>query len=174
MVFIAGARLVTPARTLSPGWVEVRGGRIAAVGSGAPPEPGLDIRGAWLLPGFIDVHVHGGGGHDFAASPSEMSDGVAFHRANGTTRTLLSLASAPLDNLCAQLSWAAALTRRGAHPDGHVLGAHLEGPFLSPTDRRGAHSLANLLPIEDLSVRRLIAAGEGCVRMVTLAPELAG
>jgi N-acetylglucosamine-6-phosphate deacetylase len=174
MVLIAGARLVTPARTLSPGWAEIRGGRIAAVGSGTPPEPGVDIGGAWLLPGFIDVHVHGGGGQDFATSPREMRDGVSFHRANGTTRTLLSLASAPLDLLCEQLSWAAALTRRGAHPDGHVLGAHLEGPFLSPTDRRGAHNLAHLLPIEDQSVRRLIDASEGCLRMVTLAPELAG
>src|SRR5215475_11660047 len=174
MVTLAAARLVTPARTLSPGWVEIRDGRIGAVGSGTPPEGGVDMGGAWLLPGFIDVHVHGGGGHEFAASPGQMADGLAFHRANGTTRTLVSLASAPLEDMCEQLAWAAALTRRGAHPDGHVLGAHLEGPFLSPTERRGAHNLANLLPISDQSVRRLIDAGEGCVRMVTLAPELAG
>jgi N-acetylglucosamine-6-phosphate deacetylase len=174
MVFLAGARLVTPARTLSPGWAEIRDGRIAAVGCGTPPERGVDLGGAWVLPGFIDVHVHGGGGHDFAASPAEMSDGLAFHRANGTTRTLVSLSTAPLADLCERLSWVAALTRRGAHPDGHVVGAHLEGPFLSPTDRRGAHNLAHLQPAEDHRVRRLIDAGDGCLRMVTLAPELAG
>jgi N-acetylglucosamine-6-phosphate deacetylase len=165
---------VTPTETLAPGWVEVVDGLIADVGSGAPPSPGTDLGGAWLLPGFMDVHVHGGGGYDFAASPSEMADGVAFHRANGTTRTLVSLASAPLDDLCEQLSWAAAMTRRGAHRDGHVMGAHLEGPFLSPTERRGAHNVAHLRPIEDETLRRLIDAGGGCLRMVTLAPELSG
>lgn len=174
MVVLASAGVVTPTGTLSPGWVQVADARIAAVGSGTPPEPGVDVGGAWLVPGFIDIHVHGGGGHDFAASLSEMAAGVAFHRANGTTRTLVSLATAALDDLCEQLKWAAVLTRRGAHPDGHVMGAHLEGPFLSPTDRRGAHNLAHLLPIEERALRRLIDAGEGCLRMVTLAPELSG
>jgi N-acetylglucosamine-6-phosphate deacetylase len=172
--FLAGAKLVTPAGTLSPGWVDIRDGRIAAVGRGTPPERGADLGGAWVLPGFIDVHVHGGGGHNFAASPGELSDGLAFHRGCGTTRTLVSLSSAPLADLCEQLSWVAALTRRGAHPGGHVLGAHLEGPFLSPTERRGAHNLAYLQPVEDQRVRRLIDAAKGCLRMVTLAPELAG
>ncbi len=61
----------------------------------APPHQGVDLGGRWLLPGFIDEHVHGGGGYDMTASPDEMADAVAFHRRHGTTRTLVSLATAP-------------------------------------------------------------------------------
>ncbi|HJQ43121.1 MAG TPA: hypothetical protein VJ831_08555, partial [Jatrophihabitantaceae bacterium] len=76
-------------------------------------------------PGFIDLHVHGGGGFDFASSPEAMERGVAFHRSHGTAGMLISLMTAPVDELCEQLGWVAQLARL---PDSGVLGAHLEGP----------------------------------------------
>ena len=106
--------------------------------------PCHDLEGAWLLPGFLDLHMHGGGGHDVAASREAMEAAVAFHRRHGTTATLVSLMTAPVDELCEQLSWAAELARRGPGPRGHVLGAHLEGPFLSPR-RAGAQDPAHML-----------------------------
>lgn len=69
MTILAGARLVTPQDVLDPGWVDVQHGAIAAVGSGRPHSAAEDLGGAWLLPGFIDLHMHGGGGHDASLSP---------------------------------------------------------------------------------------------------------
>ncbi|MBN9621080.1 MAG: N-acetylglucosamine-6-phosphate deacetylase, partial [Actinobacteria bacterium] len=127
---LLGARVVTPAGVVDGGWVRVRGSTVAAVGGPeAPPEPAgeiLDLRGTWLLPGFIDIHMHGGGGHDVAASPDSMRAAVDFHREYGTTRTLVSLVAAPADALVEQLAWIGELAARGV-----VLGAHLEGPFLA-------------------------------------------
>src|SRR6266545_7050817 len=123
---LAGARVVTPARVLDPGWVEVAGDRIAAVG------PGGTSTGLTVVPGFVDIHVHGGGGASFlTADPDEAARAVGFHRHHGTTTTLASLLTAPLDTLERQLS---ALTDLCA--DGLLAGIHLEGPWLS--NARGA------------------------------------
>ncbi|WP_239373586.1 N-acetylglucosamine-6-phosphate deacetylase [Frankia sp. Cj5] len=172
---LAGARVVTPEGVLDPGWVEVDGGRIAAVGAGRPAgragQPVVDLGGAWLLPGFIDLHVHGGGGHDVATSAAEMAAAVAFHRAHGTTRTLVSLVTAPADRLAEQLSWAAGLVGRGACADGHVVGAHLEGPFLSAA-RCGAQAPEHLLAPDRAVFASLVRAAGGALRAITVAPEL--
>jgi N-acetylglucosamine-6-phosphate deacetylase len=175
MTVLAGGRVVTPGAVLDPGWVRVRGSVIDAVGSGGPPRGGarVDLGGGWLLPGYIDLHVHGGGGHDFTASADDMAAGVAYHRSRGTTRTLVSLVTAPQEALCEQVRWAARLARRGPHPQGHVVGAHLEGPFLAPA-RRGAQHPDHLLAPDAEVLAALLKAGQGCVRMVTLAPELPG
>ena len=73
MTVLAGARVVTPGRILDPGWVEIEHGRITFVGAGAPPRADVDLDGGWLLPGFIDVHVHGGGGADVTKGPDDMA-----------------------------------------------------------------------------------------------------
>lgn len=175
MTVLVGARVVTPGGVLRHGWVEVNGAVITGVGSGAPA-PGadrVDLYGGWLLPGYIDLHVHGGGGHDFAASAEAMAEGVAFHRTHGTTRTLVSLVTAPVDALCEQLGWVARLAERGRHARGHVLGAHLEGPFLSHA-RCGAQNPDHLLLPDPDALSTLLKAGQGYVRAVTVAPELPG
>jgi N-acetylglucosamine-6-phosphate deacetylase len=172
---LAGARVVVPDGVLDDGWVAVAGGRIDAVGASAPP-PGAEVRdlgGAWLLPGFIDLHMHGGGGHDVTASPESMAAAIAFHRGHGTTGTLVSLVTAPVDALAEQLRWAAALTARGATRDGHLLGAHLEGPFLSHV-RCGAQNTAYMRPPDRAVFAELLAAAGGTLRAITIAPELPG
>lgn len=167
MTVLAGARVVTPDAILDPGWVEVVDGRISGVGSGTPPAAAELVSG-WLLPGFIDLHVHGGGGHDFTASAEDMAAGVAFHRRHGTTRTLVSLMAGPIDAMCEQLAWVAALAETGT-----VAGAHLEGPFLASA-RCGAQNHAHLLPPDPLVLAKLLDAGQGSVRTVTVAPEVPG
>ena len=97
-----------------------------------------------------------------------MAGAVAFHRRHGTTRTLVSLMAQPVDITCAQLGWIADLTRRG-----EVLGAHLEGPFLSAA-QCGAQRPENLLAPDRLVLQKLLEAGQGSVRTVTVAPELPG
>jgi N-acetylglucosamine-6-phosphate deacetylase len=172
---LAGGRVVTPEGVRTDAWVHVDGDTIAAVDAGHPAvdAPVFDLEGAWLLPGLIDLHMHGGGGHSVADSPEAMEGAVAFHRRHGTTATLVSLMTAQVDELCEQLAWAAALVRRGPAPTGYVLGSHLEGPFLSP-QRSGAQNPAHMMQPDQAVLDRLVAAADGGLRMVTLAPELDG
>jgi N-acetylglucosamine-6-phosphate deacetylase len=169
MSVIAGARLVTPAGILDEGWIELRGGRIGEVGVGRPPESAVDLGGAWVVPGFIDMHVHGGGGHDFTTSAADMAAGVEFHRSKGTTRTLVSLMAAPVDALCRQLGWVADLAGEGST----VVGAHLEGPFLAHA-RCGAQNAEYLLAPDHDVLAALLQAGRGYLKTMTFAPELPG
>jgi N-acetylglucosamine-6-phosphate deacetylase len=171
---LCGAGVVTPGGVLRDGWVAIDGSRITGVGTGPPPTgERIEVGGAWLLPGYIDLHVHGGGGHDFGASPKDMAAGVAYHRAHGTTRTLVSLVTAPVDRMCEQLRWVAGLAERGPTPAGHVVGAHLEGPFLSHA-RCGAQHPDHLLAPDQDVLAKLVDAGEGHLRTMTVAPELPG
>jgi N-acetylglucosamine-6-phosphate deacetylase len=168
MTVLSGARIVTPRGVLDPAWVDVVDGRIARVETSVPPAEAVDLGGGWLLPGFIDLHVHGGGGHDFTASAEDMAAGVAFHRRHGTTGTLVSLMAGPVDAMSEQLGWVVALAS-----DGDVLGAHLEGPFLSSA-RRGAQNQHHLAAPDPLVLAKLLSAGQDAVRTVTIAPELPG
>ena len=172
---LGGGRVVTPGGVLSDGWVSVSNGRIAEV-SGARPDsdtPIIDLHGAWLLPGYVDLHMHGGGGYNVSDSLHAMEEAVAFHRTHGTTATLVSLVTAPEQALSEQLEWAAELVQRGPGHRGHVLGSHLEGPFLSAR-RCGAQNEAHMVPPDAALLERLRAAAGDSLRMVTIAPELPG
>lgn len=170
MTVLCNARIVTPSGVIERGFVSIEDGRIAEVGTGVPPAPAEDLHGAWVLPGFIDLHMHGGGGHDVAASPVDMAAALAFHRRHGTTRSLVSLVTAPLDTLARQLGWVADLLASGGTG---AVGAHLEGPFLSHA-RCGAQNPAHLLAPDRQAFAGLVAAARGALRSVTIAPELPG
>ena len=111
-MLLTDARVVTPDEVLDPGWVAVHGDRIAGVGAGDAPDNGehVALGGRHLVPGFVDLHVHGGGGHAMqSADAVEIRRAVAFHRSRGTTNLVVSVMSAPLD---------AMLTVVGGRPDG--------------------------------------------------------
>ena len=172
---LAGGRVVTPEGVVTDAWVHVVGGAFAAVTRQRPAADARvsDLQGAWLLPGFVDLHMHGGGGYDVTDSVHAMESAVAFHHRHGTTATLVSLMTAPVAQLCEQLGWAAELSRREPTPHGHVLGAHLEGPFLSPR-RAGAQDPAHMLTPNASVLDRLLDASGGALRTMTIAPELEG
>ncbi|MCP2635071.1 N-acetylglucosamine-6-phosphate deacetylase [Microbacterium sp. HD4P20] len=153
-------------------WVLFDGGRVAAVGSGGPRPTAdeiVDGENGCLVPGFIDIHGHGGGGVSFDEGPEAIRVGRAVHRAHGTTRAVISLVTASIDDLAAQIAMIADL----CETDATILGSHLEGPFLDP-GHKGAHSEALLQTPDAASVDRLLEAGRGTIRQVTLAPELPG
>ncbi|WP_440710076.1 N-acetylglucosamine-6-phosphate deacetylase [Herbiconiux sp. YIM B11900] len=129
----------------------------------------VDGSGLRLVPGFIDLHAHGGGGHAFDDGAAEIAAAVAVHRTHGTTRSVISLVANPLPALEQSLGAVASL----AEGDPLVLGAHLEGPFLAPS-RKGAHNPSFLIAPTPDAVSRLIEAGRGHLRQVTVAPELPG
>lgn len=172
---LGGARVVTPEGVQSDVWVSVADGRIAAIASARPDSdaPVVDLHGAWLLPGYIDMHMHGGGGHNVSDSLECMEAAVAFHLGHGTTATLVSLVTAPEQALSEQLGWAAELVARGPSRRGRVLGSHLEGPFLSAR-RCGAQNEAHMVPPDPGLLARLRAVAGDTLAMVTIAPELPG
>ncbi|EWM15061.1 N-acetylglucosamine-6-phosphate deacetylase [Kutzneria sp. 744] len=163
---LAGGRVLTPDGVLDPGWVSVANGRIDAVGAGKRADATVDLGGSWLVPGFVDVHCHGGGGRAFTGHDPGLA--IAAHRRHGTTTTIASLVSRPIKELARQIEELGDLVRGG-----DVAGIHLEGPFLSAA-RCGAHDPRVLRPPDLDSVRALLAAGEDTIKMVTIAPELEG
>ena len=162
--------VVTPDGVLHDAVIEVSGDRLVSAQPSATPA-GIEAEQltGWVVPGFVDVHVHGGDGCDYATEDPQLAvDARAFHAAHGTTSSLASLVTAPLDVLYRQISTIADLVEGG-----YFAGVHLEGPFLSP-DQRGAHERSLLRSPDPETVVRLIAAGRGHLTMVTLAPELPG
>lgn len=174
-----GARKLDADGEVADFWMLVDGDTIVQTGSGQPStaasdattaaDSHVDLSGDWLVPGFIDLHAHGGGGHAFEGSRGDLAAAVAAHRAHGTTRSVLSLVANPVDALCESLSTIADLT---AH-DPTVLGSHLEGPFLAAS-RRGAHHHEHLIDPTPRVIAQLLDAARGTLRQVTIAPELPG
>lgn len=132
-------------------------------GRTAPPPAGT------VLPGLVDIHCHGGGGHTFCTTDQDEALAAArHHAAAGTTSVMASIVTAPAADLLAQVRSLAALAAQG-----HILGIHLEGPFLS-AKRRGAQAEQDLLAPDPALAQALIEAGDGAVKVMTVAPELPG
>jgi N-acetylglucosamine-6-phosphate deacetylase len=165
---IAAEHVVTPDGVLAPGWIRIADGRIAAVRPGEPPAP-AGLRAHWAFPGFIDMHVHGGGGASFTeGGRDDARRAAAFHRAHGTTRIVASLVTAPVDQLERRVAMLAGLADEGV-----IDGIHLEGPFLSAA-RCGAQDPRYLTEPDVTTFTRLHAASRGWLAMITIAPELPG
>ena len=167
-----GAARVDELGEVADAWVLFDGDTIAASGAGAgapDADQRVDLDGATLVPGFVDLHGHGGGGHAYDDGGDELRAALVSHRRHGTTRAIVSLVANPLAELRERLAEIAELTAA----DPLVLGSHLEGPYLAH-DRRGAHN-ADYLRTPDLSdIDGLVAAAGGTLRQLTLAPELPG
>ena len=164
---LAAKRVVDADGERPDAWVRIDGDLIVDTGTGTPP--GEATRVDTLMPGFIDLHCHGGGGASFtSADPDQIGRAAATHRAHGTTTMHASLVSAAYDDLVAQV--------RALIPfvdDGTLRGIHLEGPWISPS-YCGAHDPRLLRAPKPDEVARILDAGEGRISMVTLAPELPG
>lgn len=132
----------------------------------APAELDQYGRPHTFLPGLVDLHNHGGGGHSF---PTSDADGCGIaaqhHRSRGTTTLLASLVSAEGPALVRQAGVLSQLAEEEM-----VSGIHLEGPFLS-SRRRGAHDPAALVPGDPELLLRIIEAARGHLRSITIAPE---
>lgn len=133
----------------------------------------LDVQGRYISPGFVDMHVHGGGGHDFMDGTEAAFLGAArFHLAHGTTLLLPTTVAGPEEELAGILA-ALRSARRAEGPMPNLYGLHLEGPYLSPA-QAGAIDPAHLHLPEAAHVERLLALGGDDIRRVTAACELPG
>jgi N-acetylglucosamine-6-phosphate deacetylase len=175
-VIIHSARLVSGGTTTPDSWVAFSGDTILSRGTGAgwqavsTSETAVtDAAGRRLAPGFIDIHCHGAGGAAFDLGAAQIDTALAVHHRHGTTRVVLSLVTASQSNLEQRVAVIADVTEQNPL----VLGAHLEGPFID-NEFRGAHDPTLLRAPDSESIDRLLAAGRGTIRQVTLAPELPG
>ncbi|WP_081236064.1 N-acetylglucosamine-6-phosphate deacetylase [Streptomyces viridosporus] len=165
---LTGARVVLPTGTVDDGRVIVDGTRIAAGGSPANAET-IDLSGHWLLPGFVDLHNHGGGGASFTSGTvDDVLRGIRTHRLHGTTTLVASTVTGDMDFLSRRAGLLSELAEQG-----EIAGIHFEGPFISPC-RKGAHSERLLRDPDPAEVRKLLDAARGHAKMVTLATELPG
>ena len=164
----AADRLLDASGDTGPGWLLVQDGAIRERGIGAAPEHPRQVRADFLGPGLVDTHVHGGRGVDFATPGVDPSPAIDLHRSAGATTLIASLATSTPDSLTTRLAELRPFVRGGA-----LAGVHLEGPWLS-SNRRGAHHPALLRAPDLREIDLLLAAAEGTIRMVTLAPELPG
>lgn len=172
----SNARIVTPFRIIEDGTLVTDGSTIAAIGESADVTvpagvKRIDIEGMWLVPGFIDLLVHGGGGHGFADPNDAAVEEISrFYLRHGTTGMLAALYSKPERDLLADVRRVAEFVRAGRS---NVWGIHLEGPFIN-SDLHGAMK-ADYIWKPDLEAwERLYSASGGTVRLMTIAPELEG
>jgi N-acetylglucosamine-6-phosphate deacetylase len=186
---IHASRILTPFEEISDGVILVDGSRIVAIGHRDEirvPTGSIDYvaTGMTVVPGFVDVHIHGAGGHDvMEASPRALDRIASTVARHGTTSIVATTVTAPIDETCRSLEGIALYIRErerafesGAHL-GHlaaeILGVHLEGPFINPA-RRGVHPPEAIAAPSLEVLEKLLGAADGLAKIVTIAPELPG
>jgi len=181
---IHASRILTPDEEISDGVIVVEGSRIAAIGHRDEirlPADAVDFvaTGMTVVPGFVDVHIHGAGGHDVMEADARALDRITSTVArHGTTSIVATTVTAPIEDTCRSLQGIAQYIRahENAESDGlaaEILGIHLEGPFISKA-RRGVHPPDALAKPSVATLGKFIEAADGLVKIVTLAPELPG
>jgi N-acetylglucosamine-6-phosphate deacetylase len=189
-IYLTAARLFAPNMVVENGVLAMetdgKTGRIEAVGNRDSVEipaaaKQIDYGDAVLAPGFIDIHIHGGSGHDvMEGSASALAAVETLLARHGVTSYCPTTVTAPMDTTLAsleRLGKAVTDTRAGRFPDSGMrarpLGLHLEGPFIS-RDKCGVHPLADIQSPSAKSFEQLWGASNGTVKVMTIAPELPG
>ncbi|GAA3401029.1 N-acetylglucosamine-6-phosphate deacetylase [Paenibacillus hodogayensis] len=171
------AKLYTGQRVIAGGrMIVTEEGTIRAVGDELLPVPAharvRDCEGTTMLPGFIDVHVHGGNGFSMMDGTFESLDGMSrYHAGHGTTAFLATTTTASEERIVQALRNAAA--HIGKTSGAELAGIHLEGPYLDEK-RRGAQDREHLKLPTAAEIEEWCAAADGHIRLVTIAPEIEG
>ena len=169
MLLTAGRILFPDADAPVAGHLEIDGATIVAAAPGPAPRATDEHVSGLVVPGFVDVHSHGGGGASFVTEDPEAARQVlAAHRRHGVTTMVASLVTGTMPDLKRQVACLAGLVEAG-----ELAGIHLEGPWLA-LKYKGAHAPLLLADPQPAAVAELLAAGRGTVRMVTIAPERDG
>lgn len=184
-IAIYASRILTPHEELGDGVIIVEGTKITAVGHRDEiriPSDAVDYvaTGLTVAPGFVDLHIHGAGGHDVMEGDPGALDRITSTVAKyGTTSMVATTVTAPMDATCGSLGRIAEYVRAHQEPlenaplAAEILGIHLEGPFINPA-RRGVHPANAIAAPSVKAFRELYDAADGLVRILTLAPELPG
>jgi N-acetylglucosamine-6-phosphate deacetylase len=184
-IAIYASRILTPHEEVSDGVIIVEGNQIMEVGHRDEirvPTGATDFvaTGLTVVPGFVDVHIHGAGGHDVMEAEEQALDRITSTVARyGTTSMLATTVTAPLEATCRSVEGIAQYIRAHEKPAenaplaAEILGIHLEGPFIN-LERRGVHPRNSIARPSRDSLEKLLKSGDGLVKILTLAPELPG
>src|SRR5487761_385796 len=184
-IAIHAGRAFTPREEISDAVIVVEEGKIARVGRRNEieiPAGAKEIlaRDMTVVPGFVDIHIHGAGGHDVMSSTEEALTTVAKTVArHGTTSLVATTVTAPPDETRRCLEDIARYiaspinTEAPGMPAAEIIGIHLEGPFISPA-RRGVHPPGAIAKPSIALLDRYLEAANGTARILTLAPEIPG
>ncbi|HTU36165.1 MAG TPA: N-acetylglucosamine-6-phosphate deacetylase [Candidatus Acidoferrum sp.] len=181
---IYASRVLTPQDELKDAVILVEDGCVAALGHRdevTVPQGAVDYvaNGMTVVPGFIDIHIHGAGGHDVMEGNARALDKITSTVARyGTTSIVATTVTAPADATCKSVEGIARYIRkreqeRAAQTSAEILGIHFEGPFISKA-QRGVHPPESLAKPSTKLLDQFLQAADGLARIVTLAPELPG
>jgi len=167
--------VILPDRVLSPGFVWIEGEKIAGVFERPPEMMNGDIEkanygDAYIVPGFVDIHLHGALGKDVMDGQEESLKQIAVHQSrSGVTGFLGSTMSASLDSVIDAVRTIKKAAKHRFPSD--ILGAHIEGPFLNSA-KKGAHDEGYIKELTQDDLRRLIETAHGIKMVISLAPEI--
>src|SRR6202789_2367003 len=182
---IYASRILTPQEELRDCVIVVEAGRITGIGHRdevhiPPGAKDYVASGVTVVPGFVDVHIHGAGGHDVMEAEAAALDKITATVARfGTTSIVATTVTAPIEATCHSLEGIAAYIREhestadNARFGADILGIHLEGPFINP-ERRGVHPTASILAPSVESFEKFRAAAGNLIKLITIAPEMPG
>ena len=173
MLKIANARAVLDSSVLSTN-IYIDGGRIACLSEAdLPADTVIDARGRYVAPGFIDTHVHGGGGVDFMGTVDDYRRAAALHLAHGTTTLLPTTMAASFDATLRAIKTFQEVAPEAGGKLPNMPGMHLEGPYFSLA-QAGAQPPAYIYPPRPQEYRELLAAADGAILKWSFAPEHEG
>ena len=184
-IAIYAGRILTPQEELLDNVIVVEGGRITAIGHRdevhiPPGAKDYVASGMTVVPGFVDVHIHGAGGHDVMEATPEALDAITSTVARfGTTSIVATTVSAPVEDTCRSLEGIAQYVHshekaeENTRAAAEIVGIHLEGPFINQA-RRGVHPAESIARPSIEVLEKFRAAADGLVKIVTVAPEIPG
>lgn len=153
------------------GELRLASGRIASVNGRAVDEAEARASGAPLiLPGFIDLHVHGGGGHDTMDAGDAAAHIARTHARHGTTAMLATTMTAPAEDILQAFEGLGPICRERPANAARVLGVHLEGPYINPGKLGAQPDFAREASLDEVRALHALAP----IRLITVAPELPG
>ena len=184
-IAIYAERILTPQEELLNNVIVVEGGRITGIGHRdevhiPPGAKDYVAAGMTVVPGFVDVHIHGAGGHDVMEATPQALDAITATVARfGTTSIVATTVTAPVGETCRSLEGIAQYVRSHEKPEentraaAEIVGVHLEGPFINKA-RRGVHPPDSIATPSIDVLEKFRAAADGLVKIVTVAPEIPG
>lgn len=185
---IHAGRILTPDEEISDGVIVVEGSRITGLGHRDEVRVPADATdyvaaGMTVVPGFVDIHIHGAGGHDVMEANAPALDRITSTVAqHGTTSIVATTVTASVEDTRHSLAGIARYVRSHENADefsetgclaAEILGIHLEGPFISKA-RRGVHPPDAIAQPSAETLREFLEASDGLVKIVTIAPEIPG
>ncbi len=148
--------------------IKIQNGKIAEIGENLDGENTVDMSGKYILPGFVDTHIHGAYGERISDDGTTLSKVKAFEATQGVTSVAITTASSDYENLIKQMkvAYEASKIKEGTK----IAAVHAEGPFLS-LEYKGAMNEKNLIAPNKKLLDEMVEAGQGLLKIITVAPE---